>query len=136
MAWKGWLIDNSLREKGILGKLNIIDSFTERNKSGDKVRAWKLNVLKVADKDMNKLASVLEKKIKLGYYCHFTDYKSLIIIFSGRVFKIKLRKVLRETKFGVVKFKADANSLKTWKAALEYGTGKGRVNIRYIISVV
>ena len=136
MVWKGWLIDKSLREKGILGKLNIIDSLTERNKEEDKVRVWKLNVLEVADKDMNKLASVLKKKIKLDYYCHFTDYKSLIIIFSGRVFKVKLRKVLRETKFGAVKFKADPKSLKTWKAAFEYGTGKGRVDPRYVISVV
>ena len=136
MVWKGWLIDKSLREKGILGKLNIIDSFTERNKEGDKVRIWRLNVVEVADKDMNRIVKNLEKIIKLGYYVHFTDRKNLIIIFSGRSFRIKLRKVLKETKFGAVKFKADPKSLKNWKAALEYGTEKGRVDPRYVISVV
>ena len=136
MVWKGWLIDKSLRDKRILGKLKIIDSFVERNGEGGKVRIWKLNIIEVADNDMNRVVKKLEKIMKLGYYVHFTDRKNLVIIFSGRSFRIKLRKVLKETKFGAVKFKADPKSLKNWKAALEYGTEKGRVDPRYVISVV
>ncbi|MBS3051330.1 MAG: hypothetical protein J4400_04220 [Candidatus Aenigmarchaeota archaeon] len=136
MVWKGWLIDKSLRDKRILGKLKIIDSFVERNGEGGKVRIWKLNIIEVADNDMNRVVKKLEKIMKLGYYVHFTDRKNLVIIFSGRSFRIKLQKILKETKFGAAKFKADVKSLETWKAALEYGTGKGRVDPRYMIKVV
>lgn len=105
MAWKGWLIDESLRDKSIIGKLSIIDSFTERNEEGDKLRVWKLNVVEVADKDMNSVVK-------------------------------KLEKILKETKFGAVKFKADRESLGKWKSAFEYGTKKAGVDQRYIVKVV
>lgn len=136
MAWKGWLIDKSLRDKGILKKLNVLASFAERNKEGDKERIWKLNVIEVSSKDMTKVARELERNLKFGYYTHFTDYKNLIVIFRGKSFRIKLRKVLKETKFGAVKFRADTKSLGIWNKALDYGTKEGRVDSRYIIKVV
>lgn len=134
--WKGWLIDKSLRSKSILKDLKILDSFVERNIEGKKERVWKLNVVEVSGKDMAKIAGKLEKNIRFGYYAHFTDYKNLLVIFRGKSFRIKLGKVLRETKFGAVKFKAESKSLEIWKNAFDYGTKEGGVDPRYIIKVV
>ena len=136
MAWKGWLIEESLEDDTILSRLRILESRLEENDSGDHVVTWHLDTIEVGDKDIRKVSEELEGLLKLGYYAHFTDYMNLLIIFRGKHFRIGLQKVLLEKEFGAVEFKADPKDLSIWKRALDYGTSKGRVDPRHIIKVL
>ena len=135
MTYRGWIIDESLKDTSVLSELKIINSKIEENIEGDEKRVWKLYTVEFEDKDIDKFSEILEKNVKPEYYVHFTNGKELLIIFSGKSFRIRLEKAGKEDEYGISEFKAQPDDLKIWKDAVEYGTAKGKVDSRYLIIV-
>jgi len=133
--WRGWIIYESLKDIQILSKVKIISSKIEDNTEGDKKEVWKLYTVEIKDKDISKMSKIFEDIIKPEYYVHFTNGNELLIIFSGKSFRVKLKKVGKEEKYGITSFNINPESKKIWKSALEYGVKKGRVDSRYIVKV-
>lgn len=133
--WKGWIIDKSLKDTSIISKLKIIKSLREENTEGGKKQIWKLCTVEVEDKEINKISKMLEKLIKSEYYIHFTNKKSLLIIFSKKTFRIKLEKIGKENPYGISYFKAIQKDKKIWQSAFKYGIKEGKVDPRYLIKV-
>ncbi len=133
--WKGWIIDKGLKDKFILSKLNVINSKIEENMEGDEKQIWTLYTIKISNEKIDEVSKVLENLIKTEYYTHFTNGKELIIIFSGKSFKIKLNSVGKETNYGISDFEAKTEDKKIWQSAVEYGTTNGKVDPRYLIKV-
>ncbi|MBI4016753.1 MAG: class I SAM-dependent methyltransferase [Candidatus Aenigmarchaeota archaeon] len=134
-VWKGWIIEESLEDKNALLKLKILKSVIERNTEAGQVRVWHLDTVEVDDADIDKVAQQLEKQIKLGYYTHFTDFNTLLIIFKDKSFRIRLIEQPKEAETGATKFKANPEDLHIWKHALDYGINNGKVDQRYIVAV-
>ena len=133
--WKGWIIEESLKDLEILPKLNIINSKIEENNSGDEKKIWKLDIVEVGDNDIDKISKILENKIKLEYYIHFTNKRKLLIIFHKKSFVMNLENCGEDDGNGVVYFKVKSDDKKLWKEAFNYGTGEGKVDKRYLIEV-
>lgn len=133
--WRGWIIDESLKDIAVLSKLKVIKSIIEENIEGDEKRVWKLYTVEFENKNIDKFSKILEKNVRPKYYVHFTNGKELLIIFSGKSFRIRLEKVGKEDEYGIFKFRAQSDDLKIWKSAFEYGTTKGKVDSRYLVNV-
>ncbi len=134
-AWKGWIIDESVKNLEVLSKLNVLSEKTEENTEGGTTRVWKLYTVEVADKDITKISKLFEKQIKPEYYAHFTNIKKLLIVFHKKSFVIRLKGIGEEKEFGITSFEAEPEDLPIWKTAFEYGTTKGKVDPRYFITV-
>ncbi len=134
-SWKGWVIDESLNDITILKKLKVLDKKIEENIEGDTKRVWTLYTIGVDDGDINKISKDFEKNMKLEYYAHFTNGKKLLIIFHGKSFIIRLKNVGEDKGFGITSFEVESKDIPIWKSAFEYGTTKGKVDPRYIITV-
>ncbi len=133
--WKGWIIDESLRDTSFLSKLKVIRTYEEDNTEGDEKRIWKLLTVEVEDKEIEKIVKKLEKSIKPEYYAHFTDGDNLLIVFVNKSFSIGLEKVGKEGRNGITYFKIKPKEKSAWQLAFKYGTEKGQVDPRYIIKV-
>ena len=137
-SWKGWVIDESLNDITILekfGEIKVLDKKIEENTEGDTKRVWTLYTIGIDDKYINKISKDFEKNIKLEYYAHFTNEKKLLIVFQGKSFIIRLKRVEEDKGFGITSFEAELKDIPIWKSAFEYGTTKGKVDPRYIITV-
>jgi len=131
--WKGWIIEESLSDTKILSSVKITNTVLEENSEGGKKLVWKIHTAEVDDGKMDSIARELEEVIKPAWYAHFTDGKNLTVIFHGRSFRMKLEKVGKEKDTGITDFVAKEK--KVWRAAFAYGTGKGKVDARYMLKV-
>ncbi|MFH1650073.1 MAG: hypothetical protein ABIA93_05990 [Candidatus Woesearchaeota archaeon] len=134
-TWKGWIIDKSIQDTSILTTLKVIREKVEENTSTGTKNVWTLFTVEVNYEDIDSVAKLLEKQIKQGYYCHFTNGKGLIVVFSGKSFVIRLKSVGEDKGFGITSFEAEPEDIPVWKSAVEYGTTKGKVNPKYILTV-
>jgi len=136
MSWKGWIIEEGLKDPGILSELRVDRSCIEENMQTGEARIWNVHTVSVEDDDMDGICAQLENIIKPGFYAHFTNYESLLImIFHGMSFRIRIRKVLLENEIGALEFKADPRDLQIWKDAVEYAASIGKVDPRYLVKV-
>lgn len=134
-TWTGWIIDESLNDIRILSSLRVLKKKIEENIEGDIKRVWNLYTVEVDDKDINEISKILEKQMKLEYYAHFTNGKKLLIVFHEKYFLVRLKSVGGDKGFGITSFEAEPEDMPMWKSAFEYGTDKGKVDLRYIINV-
>jgi len=134
-TWKGWIIDESLKDATILSKLKVLKEKVEENTEGDTKNVWKLYAVEVDDKEINEISNILEKQIKLGYYAHFTNEKKLLIIFHKKSFLVRLESIGEDKGYGITSFEAKPGNLTIWKSAFDYGIKEGEVDSRYIITV-
>ena len=134
-VWKGWIIDKSLKDKKILSELKVVKSNIEENTNGEVRKVWKLYTVEIEHKEINKTSKIFEKLIKLGYYMHFTNRQGLLIIFSGKKFRIRLVRVGKGDKNGITYFKILHEDKKVWGEASEYGTKVVNVDPRYFIKI-
>lgn len=134
-TWKGWIIDESLTDVTILSKLKILKEKIEENTEGNTKRVWKLYIIQIDDKEINEISKILEKQIKLEYYAHFTNGKKLLIVFHSKSFLVRLKGVGEDKEYGITSFEAEPKDISIWKSAFEYGTKKGKVDPKYIITV-
>ncbi|MFZ5954937.1 MAG: hypothetical protein ACOYT4_00780 [Nanoarchaeota archaeon] len=133
--WKGWIINESLKDERILSNFRIVKSVIEENNEGTEKEVWTLSTVEFEDKEVEKISKMLEESIKLEYYAHFTNGKELLIVFAKKSFKIKLKSMGIENPYGISEFKLKESDKKIWKLAFEYGTKKAKVDPRYFIKV-
>lgn len=133
--WKGWIIEESLSDTKVLSRARITNTVLEENEESGKKVMWKIRTVEVDDSKIDGIAKELEKIIKPAWYTHFTDGKSLIVVFHGRSFRLKIKKTGEDRGVGITQFWVNPEEKKIWKAAFAYGTGKGKVDSRYMLKI-
>ena len=131
--WKGWVIKESLADTKVLFKTRITNTVLEDNSEGGKKITWTVYTAEIEDSKMYGVSREFEKAIKPAWYTHFTDGKTLIVIFHGKSFRIGITKAGEEKDTGITDFVAKEK--KKWQSAFSYGTGKGKVDKRYMLNV-
>ena len=133
--WKGWIIDQSLKDANGLAKLKIIKTNIEENSAGGEKRVWKLHTVEVGEKEIEEAVRDLEKDIRESWYSHFTNGKALIMIFAKKSFRMRLEFMGKEGENGITYFKILPGDKKVWREASEYGTKVVNVDPRYFIKI-
>ncbi|MEM5814333.1 MAG: hypothetical protein QXD77_00775 [Candidatus Aenigmatarchaeota archaeon] len=98
MEYHGIIVAESLKDKSILQKLNVIG----RSKGRD----WTLCKISVPGKDLERTLEMLRANMADGFYFHFYGGDELIAVFKKRTFRVKTDK-------------------STWKELLDYGKKLG-----------
>lgn len=97
MNYKGVIIEESLKERGVLKGLNIISRSVE--KVTDKYQTpwlsqWTLDTIETAENEADGLAKKLSKALdpKHGWYVDYRNDKYHYVIFKDKVFKLNRNK--------------------------------------------
>ncbi len=133
--WRGWIIDKSLKDKSTLSGFKVIKSQEEENNNGDEKQIWVLYTVEIEEKNVEKVAKVLEKQIKLEYYAHFTNGRRLLIVFHNKYFLVNLEKYGKDEGDGITSFKAKLEDRKLWKLAFKYAVNNAKIDPRYLLEV-
>lgn len=104
MFYRWIIIENSLKDKGILKKYRVISEtkFAEGDLSGRESRMLKI---RIPEKDINKLINLLRKNIKHPFYTHFyhedPKINKLIVVFEGKIINTGKNNFQRAIDYGI-----------------------------------
>src|SRR3989344_4366267 len=116
--WKGWIIDESLKDRTILSQLKVIKIIREENTEAGKKVIWDLYTVEIDDENIEKTTSILQEIVKPDYYMHFTNGKELLITFYKKSFRMAVEKVGKEKEVGITSFKIKSSDKKIWHDAV------------------
>lgn len=97
MNYKGVIIEESLKDKSVLGKVKILSTKTEKVTPEHKtpwIKQWTLHTVEVpeekAEKTAQELSSVLDYSHDSSWYADFKNDQFAYIVFRDKFFKIRL----------------------------------------------
>jgi len=93
MVYKGIIIEESLSDKSILGKIKIIKTEVEKVTFEHKtpwLTKWTMHTFEVSEKEGEKVAELISNALesKHKWYADFKNSKWHFIIFRNKVFKV------------------------------------------------
>jgi len=93
MVYKGIIIEESLSDKSILGKIKIIKTEVEKVTFEHKtpwLTKWTMHTFEVSEKEGEKVAELISNALesKHEWYADFKNSKWHFIIFRNKVFKV------------------------------------------------
>lgn len=109
MNYKGVIIEESLENKDILKKVEILETkvevVTEKHKT-PWIKQWTLHTVEIPDDKADVVANEMSKSLdsKHNWYADFKNEKTHYIIFRGRIFKIdrtSKEQYSEATKYGI-----------------------------------
>ena len=93
MVYKGIIIEESLNDKSILGKIKItkteVEKVTPENKT-PWLTKWTMHTFEVSENEVEKVAELISNALesKHKWYADFKNSKWHFIIFRNKVFKV------------------------------------------------
>ena len=92
MKYQGVIIEESLKDKSVLGQVEIVktklETVTEHHKT-PWLKQWSLHTFEVSEDGAEQVAGVLSKSLDNNYwYADFKNDKTHYVVFSKKVFKV------------------------------------------------
>ena len=109
MTFRGVIIEESLEDKKVLGKIRIlatkIEQVTEKHKT-PWIKQWTLHTVEITENEADNVAEEISKSLdsKHNWYADFKNETTHYIIFRNRVFKIdrtKKEQYDEATRYGI-----------------------------------
>jgi len=109
MNYQGVIIEESLEDKKVLGKIRIlatkIEQVTEKHKT-PWIKQWTLHTVEITENEADNVAEEISKSLdsKHNWYADFKNETTHYIIFRNRVFKIdrtKKEQYDEATRYGI-----------------------------------
>jgi len=97
MDYKGVIIEESLSDKSVLGKVKIIEIKVEPITPEHKtswLKQWTLHTVEIPEEKSDEIAMDISKSLDNEHTSWYADYKNEkyhYIIYSGKVFKVDLQ---------------------------------------------
>jgi len=97
MVYKGVIIEESLGDKSILGKVKIIETKVEPITPEHKtpwLKQWTLHTVEIPEEKSDEIAQDISKSLDNEHTSWYADYKNEnyhYIIYSGKTFKVDLQ---------------------------------------------
>ena len=109
MNYKGVIIEESLENKKILGKIRVLDTKIEQvtvNHQTPWIKQWTLHTVEITENEADNVAEEISKSLdsKHNWYADFKNETTHYIIFRNRVFKIdrtKKEQYDEATRYGI-----------------------------------
>ena len=109
MNYKGVIIEESLENKKILGKIRVLDTKIEQvtvNHQTPWIKQWTLHTVEITENEADNVAEEISKSLdsKHNWYADFKNETTHYIIFRNRFFKIdrtKKEQYDEATKYGI-----------------------------------
>lgn len=129
MDYKGVIIEESLDDKSVLGKVKIIETKVEPVTPKHQtpwLKQWTLHTIKIPEDQADQIAQEISKSLETKHTSWYADYKNdryAFIIYAGKIFKVDLKnpvlyKEAREygISIGIPEYQVDfAPKDKTWE---------------------
>lgn len=96
MSYTGVIIEESLKDKSVLGKVKIlktvVEKVTERHQT-PYLKQWTLHTVEIPDEQAEILAEIISQSFERGHNDWYADYKNNkhhFIIYPDKIFKVDL----------------------------------------------
>ena len=92
MDYEGVIIEESLKDKGVLKLVEVVTTKVEPVTKEHKtpwLKQWTLHTVKISESNIDKVAEVISKSLEPNYwYADFKNSERHYIIFPNKVFKV------------------------------------------------
>ena len=91
MAWKGVVIEESLKDRSLLRMARIVRTRKDTLEGEDERGEMTLHYIEVDDRDKEKFLEKAKSAIKDAWYLHICKDGTMAVVFRGRVFEFTAR---------------------------------------------